>query len=139
MADDENAVSDSKSRTCPYCREKVHPQAMRCKHCQTWLTGEEEQPTGGFKTTQGPWTVTDMGPADEGTVLPLVEKSCGDCHSESGFWGRLGGLSGHGVRTCKIRHCYIADNRIHCIDIPFKEDCELPGLFQRLANAVVGA
>ena len=135
MADDESAASDSEFSTCPYCRETIHPQAMRCKHCQTWLTSEEEHSTGGFKTTRGPWTVTDMGPADEGTVVPLTEKSCGGCHSESGFWGRLGGLSGHGVRSCSIRQCWIADNRIYCLDIPFTENCELPGLLSRIFGA----
>jgi hypothetical protein len=135
MVDDENAVSDSESSICPYCRETIHPQATRCKHCQTWLTTEEKG-AGEFKTTRGPWTVRDIGPADEGTVAPLTEKSCGDCHSSSGFWGRLGGLvSGSGVRTCKIRHCYIADGRIYCIDIPFTEDCELPSLIDRLLGA----
>jgi hypothetical protein len=138
MADDENAASDSESSTCPYCRETIDPQAMRCNHCQTWLTSKEEQ-AGGFKTTRGPWTVTDMGPADEGTVAPLTTKSCGDCHSECGFWGRLGGIGGSGVRTCTIRHCYIAGGRQYCIDIPFTEDCQLPSLARRLANAVVGA
>lgn len=33
----EEKVSEQEERTCPYCREPIHPEATRCKHCQSWL------------------------------------------------------------------------------------------------------
>jgi hypothetical protein len=132
MADDENAVSDSGSRTCPYCRETIDPQAMRCPHCQTWLTGEEGQPTsrraGRVKATPGTWTLKDMGPADEDTVAPLTEKSCGLCRYDSGVWGFLKGAAlGLGVRTCSVQQCWVAGNRLYCYSYSFIEDCQISG------------
>ena len=76
MADDENAAPDSESSICPYCRETIHPQATRCKHCHTWLTSEEER-AGGFETTRGPWTVTDMGPAMKAPLCHLLRRAAG--------------------------------------------------------------
>src|SRR3712207_9124882 len=94
------------SRTCPHCREPIHLEATRCKHCQSWLAGGAGWAGQGETgpTVTGP-TVTDMGPADENTVVPLTSKSCGGCQWEGGVGGFLHGGIGHGVRHCTFQHC----------------------------------
>lgn len=29
--------------TCPFCKEVIHPQAVKCKHCQSELVSAKKQ------------------------------------------------------------------------------------------------
>ncbi len=33
---------------CPYCKEPIHPQAVKCKHCQSDLTAAKKQKRSYF-------------------------------------------------------------------------------------------
>jgi len=33
-------ADESDTRECPYCKEEIKSEAVRCKHCRSWLTSE---------------------------------------------------------------------------------------------------
>jgi Double zinc ribbon len=39
--------SEEVTRACPYCKEEIHPEATRCKHCGSWLKSESGPTHGG--------------------------------------------------------------------------------------------
>jgi Double zinc ribbon len=41
------AEGEEGTRTCPYCKEEIHPEATRCKHCGSWLKSESGPTHGG--------------------------------------------------------------------------------------------
>jgi hypothetical protein len=36
----EDVAEDIETRSCPYCCEDIHPQAIKCKHCSSDLSAE---------------------------------------------------------------------------------------------------
>jgi hypothetical protein len=44
---------ESATRQCPYCKEVIHSEAIRCKHCQTNLA--PGVPAGGGPQAYGPY------------------------------------------------------------------------------------
>lgn len=36
-------MNDTLTR-CPYCAEDIKPEAIKCKHCGSWLTGSPDVP-----------------------------------------------------------------------------------------------
>ena len=34
--------------TCPFCKETIHPQAVKCKHCQSDLSAAKEKKRSYF-------------------------------------------------------------------------------------------
>lgn len=34
-----DTMNKHKKKTCPYCKEKIHNEATKCKHCHSKLTG----------------------------------------------------------------------------------------------------
>jgi hypothetical protein len=85
---------------------------------------EPSRPTSAI----GPFPVIDIGPA-EGAVVPMVDTGCGDCHWGGGLGGLFRGVLGRGVRTCKMRVCWIESGRIKCVHIPYSEECTVHTLF----------
>ncbi|MFM0042128.1 hypothetical protein [Paraburkholderia sediminicola] len=38
------ALKESRTKTCPHCREEINPEATKCKHCGSRLPDEAKQP-----------------------------------------------------------------------------------------------
>ena len=36
---------------CPYCAEEIQTDAVKCKHCNSWLSGPPEGPIGSASPT----------------------------------------------------------------------------------------
>jgi hypothetical protein len=54
-------AEDSPNRECPYCKENIHPEAMKCRHCGTmlvptvrWEVRREGGATGAPLVSDGP-------------------------------------------------------------------------------------
>lgn len=116
MAESETHNSGSESRSCPYCKERLHAEATRCPHCQSRIHPLPYRVP----------TITDLGPAEGQSVSPAAQ-DCGVCQIEFSLGGLLRGVFGRGTRTCTFRHCWVADGRKYCLEFPYTEECQLPG------------
>jgi|GEM_PF-4571327 len=89
----ESAPEPVDKRQCPYCKEDIHPQAIKCKHCGSILTNTEPSVLAARhpQSTQSPVAAPLPSPKSPRTQTPpntsrtdrkTVTKSCTACGAQ---------------------------------------------------------
>src|SRR5262249_5622689 len=72
---------------CPYCKEQVHAEAIKCKHCGSWIGARAaehaERCNCSNRTSEFGSLATVMQRRNDGPRDPL---GCRDCLDRVGFW-----------------------------------------------------
>jgi phage shock protein C len=58
-------------KSCPYCLEQIRADAMRCRHCRTWLKGNPLQ-NEWYRSSEGMIAGVCQGLADQFRVSPTL-------------------------------------------------------------------